>query len=86
MYIYCGYLLSIYKFHTHTLYVLNNIYMCIYSALHYIDTLGKYEQRRAGENKSSLLIFLSFIQTITKICTFHWSKTIESGGENLMVK
>ncbi len=38
------------------------------------------------ENKSALFILLSFIQKIHKIPTYHWSKTIESGAGDLIVK
>ncbi len=38
------------------------------------------------ENKSALLSFLSFIQKIHKFPTYHWSKTIESGAGDLIVK
>ncbi len=50
-----------------------------------IGTLGKYEQGGC-ENKSGIVypFYLSFKKN-HKIPTYHWSKTIESGGENLIV-
>ncbi len=49
-----------------------------------IGNLGKY----VNMVKTNLhgLYFLSFIKKINKIPTYHWSKTIESGGGDLIVK
>ncbi len=38
------------------------------------------------ENKSALFILFIFYSKIHKIPTYHWSKTIESGAGDLIVK